>query len=1035
MRAFCYLPFPLLLAAALWLGTHPALAAPADDQFAVAAGHYKQQRWKLAAEEFSAFLKNYADHKRASAARFYLAESLVQLRQYEPAAQQFHEFLAQAPDDKLARKALFRAGESSYLASQWQSAEDDLKAFLAAHADDPLNAYVLPYLGDIAAKRRDFATAQHYFAQGLRQFPQGAMQDDCRFGLARALDERGDHDQARRLYLALSAKPSSGWADEAQYRLGVSYYTSGDYAQALDCFRKFDQAFAKSRLRFRAALAAAQSLYQLRQLDEAQPILEALAEQAEVGLEARYWLGLTLEARRDWPAASETLLAVAEAAAPNDRVAPAARFHAGEALLRGEKPDEAERQFQLVIERWPESEFAARALVGRIQAALARGQHQQVDELTGRFHQRYPQSKLAPTADRALGRSLLDRKQWQPAIAIFERLTGAPTGTGSQADADRYLLATGYLGVERFADALALLSPLAAKPATVTPNDSGQAASEDERRLRLDVWQARAMALIGLERFADAQLTLEALLAAKPGEQATAWAQAELAVALARQGQVERAKTLFGQVTASHPEVDVLPAARLALAEAALAHQDAAWSSELFAELASDASPYATRGLSGLAWSQYKSGKLAEAAASFERLIAEHADDPLAAEAALARGQILERLKQDDAALAMYQWIIERRQAVPQLPQAMQLAARLHERHGRPKEAVALYQRLDEQLAGAAAGSSAKAEGSTLPDRDELVYRWAWANRDLGEHDKADELFERLRQATPRSRFWAEAVFRLAERAFQTGQLDRAAQVVGELADAEPDPQVTPHALLLAGKIAAAGDDWKQALPPLKRLVEQFPESAPVPLAEYFLAEAAYRQGDYDKALEQLRQLSESPAGRGEKWRPMVPLRQAQILARKEQWRDALEIAAQIATDYADFEQQYEADYVIGRCQANLGDFDEARAAYRRAVESKTGEKTETAAMAQWMIGETYMHQKNYEAALREYLRVEILYDYPTWQAAALLQAGKCHEALGEWSQASELYNRIIKNYPQTEFAKDAGDRLKSAQTAAQAKS
>ena len=34
---------------------------------------------------------------------------------------------------------------------------------------------------------------------------------------------------------------------------------------------------------------------------------------------------------------------------------------------------------------------------------------------------------------------------------------------------------------------------------------------------------------------------------------------------------------------------------------------------------------------------------------------------------------------------------------------------------------------------------------------------------------------------------------------------------------------------------------------------------------------------------------------------------------------------------------------------------------------------TETAAMAQWMIGETFFHQNNYDEALRAYSRVEIL--------------------------------------------------------------
>ena len=43
---------------------------------------------------------------------------------------------------------------------------------------------------------------------------------------------------------------------------------------------------------------------------------------------------------------------------------------------------------------------------------------------------------------------------------------------------------------------------------------------------------------------------------------------------------------------------------------------------------------------------------------------------------------------------------------------------------------------------------------------------------------------------------------------------------------------------------------------------------------------------------------------------------------------------------------------------------------------------------------------------MREYLRLEILYAYPTWQAGALLQAGKCHELLGEGQEAAELYQQ-----------------------------
>ena len=69
-----------------------AWAGPAEDQYAVAAAHYQQARWKLAAAEFRTFLADYPDHAKTSRAIFYLAESLVQLREFDQAAVQFLEF-------------------------------------------------------------------------------------------------------------------------------------------------------------------------------------------------------------------------------------------------------------------------------------------------------------------------------------------------------------------------------------------------------------------------------------------------------------------------------------------------------------------------------------------------------------------------------------------------------------------------------------------------------------------------------------------------------------------------------------------------------------------------------------------------------------------------------------------------------------------------------------------------------------------------------------------------------------------------------
>jgi TolA-binding protein len=162
-----------------------------------------------------------------------------------------------------------------------------------------------------------------------------------------------------------------------------------------------------------------------------------------------------------------------------------------------------------------------------------------------------------------------------------------------------------------------------------------------------------------------------------------------------------------------------------------------------------------------------------------------------------------------------------------------------------------------------------------------------------------------------------------------------------------------------------------------------------------------------------------------EAWVAIVPLRRAQLLLQEKEWQKSRALAQSIARDFPDFDQQYEADYIIGRCLAAEADFDGARKMYQQVVRSPGGGKTETAAMSQWMIGESHYHQENYEAALREYLRVEILYPYPRWQAAALLQAGKCHEQLGRYKEAAELYSHLLKKHPDSEFVEQANQRLK----------
>ena len=114
-----------------------------------------------------------------------------------------------------------------------------------------------------------------------------------------------------------------------------------------------------------------------------------------------------------------------------------------------------------------------------------------------------------------------------------------------------------------------------------------------------------------------------------------------------------------------------------------------------------------------------------------------------------------------------------------------------------------------------------------------------------------------------------------------------------------------------------------------------------------------------------------------------------------------------------------------------------AIASYKNVTES--GEPDEDGARAQFQIGECHLAQNDYNNAIKEFVRVSVIYSHPQWVSKALLEMGHTFDrqsnalkakgqletATAAKKQARERYQEVIEKYKDTDAATVAKTRLK----------
>jgi len=1031
----------LAIAIALVLsGSAPAQeSVRAADTYNAASGMLGRGLDDLAVQEYSKFLDAYPDHELADQARYGLGVAQSRLGHHQETVEALEPLLTKDRFPYVVESALLSARAMLALDRSADAARV-LTHVIRRHEDHSLAPQAVALQIEAFYRDKDFAKAVAAFEESASALT-GSSAERATYFAAIAEVAQEHPRQAIGLFARLESG-NSPIAASARLMLARTLQQQGDLEAARSAYQN-----AKSRAdgpgTFEPQLGLAQVLIDLDRLDDAARELDALQSE-----------GLPADARFR------------------------ADLERGRLAVLQEDFERARRLLVRLPSQAPEP-IRDDACYWLARAQVGLGSPDEASLTLIRALKDFPESPLRHEMMYQLGLALDASGKPQEAIQTLRQLGREAEGEPLAGEA---LLAAASIAQQ--AGDLSLAQQLSQE---ASGDLTGEAAT--------DAAFLAAEAAYQRQDFADAARAFESLLAAIPKDHERAFtARYRLGLSQKQLGDTEAARrTLASLFSSSQTDERFLPGL-LALGDMAFAAEsweEAAQWLDRYTKLGSDHQSWDAAMLRlGLAWSN--AGDRRKALASFESLVTQQPRSPLAPRAQYEAGLVALALQETPRAQEAFESASRspdaeiRRLAFQQLgvlastrgrndeaasyfDQAASLAPSGTDARSRLNQARALLasgafakaadvlsrlnaQDLDRQLTAersalltlalAKQDQFAKAADASrvLVDQPELLsvlgddtassvlYERARALRALDLDDEASRTLELLLERTPDSPLTPNARLELASLAMDALRYDEAGSLCAAiLRDTEGvSDSITEQATYRMGVCARELGDHQAGSKLLSELARRTPPDALSASAALLAGESFAEIGNLGKAAEML----EIAADTGDDATATVALlRLGEAQIGLQSWPKAQATYERFLTAYSSDPRAYLAIFGKAWALENQGRHDAAIDGYRAVIASHDGE---TAARAQFQIGECLYAQKKYEDAVRELLRVDLVYAYPQWSAGALFEAGRCFEELDREADARAQYEQVVNRFADSQWAELASRRLSRFQLSTQ---
>jgi len=883
---------------AAFLKKHPNHAKAKDAAFRRAECLYRLGRHAEAEKALADFARRHAAAAERPVALWWRGDCLLQLKRYAEAAGAYGVLARDFPDHDLAPAARYWQGESLLRAGQTAKAVPILRA--AAKSGDAKHApLALAGLGWAEFTRGRYAEAVEHFDALLRQYPDHDSAPEAAVHRAEALENLGRRADAEAAYAALEKKHGRRFGREILLGRARLAFAAESFTRAAGLFERAAAQSPKHEDADSARFNAASAWYRAGEFDKATARFADLAKKKGAHqAQALYWQAKSA-AGAGAAAKAETLFerALAAAGTPADKAR--AGVGLGDARQALGHPEAAAAAYLKALADDPRGELADAALYSAALAQADAGKLEAAAALCRRLLRDWPRSSLRGRAEFALGEFLFRGRDFASASTTFASLAKAPREGVSAATVAARLAWCAYEQKQArqarrlFAQVLKQhpKSPEAAEAAFMLGRiaaDAGDyaAAADAFEKCRTDYPAADYAGRAAVEAGAvllrqgkgdQAAKVLAGVLKDRPDSAFAARARLFLAEAQLEAGDAAGALKNYDAVIAAGVDASLTTPAQLGAGHALRAQKkfrEAAGRFDIAAG-ADPGGPGAEHLPAALFWagrSLEDAGEAKAAEARYARVLREHARSDLADDAAWRLAALRARSAGNIAAAArIYNDFIGRYPQSEYVPGAIYDLAWSLAEAGRKKAAAAEFERLlkahpDHALAADAAfrlgemrydardyvGAVAyyqRVRGMKgVPFLDKVIYKQAWAWRQLGKPDKALAAFRSLATGFPESTLASEAAFRAGRILHQGRQLDEAAKLYGKVG-----ADLADRACFQLGQIDLARGNWAAARERFSKALAEYPKSAVGDEMRLGLGTALLRIGAYEDAERELR--------------------------------------------------------------------------------------------------------------------------------------------------------------------------------------